>query len=237
MTGIKLYPEMIKRKLDLLLKGEISSENMIYWARFFERYDNRYFKIFDLEYTACILLIERILFLLQYNDNCDTRKNLEHMQMVLGGFCDDNYLVTMVFPENVEFLREHLVLVGKIKPIIPKLFTGELLNEEDSMVLHSLESCAMPKTTLLPDLIFTQIVTIFIQWYSIEENRIVHFSNKYANSEEGIGPERINMKVRERNTNSAVLEKLRKLVDCYLGTERFLIIVSFVSGKPYVNFS
>jgi hypothetical protein len=232
MIGIKLYPEMIKRKIDLMLKGEISTKKMIEWAEMYSKYCNKYYNIMNLKYTPSIVIIEKIIGLLKCDDYY-VLENMKHMQMVLGGLCNDNYIISMIIPDNVEFLRKHIAVVGKIKSIMQRLLTNELLSEEYSIVLHSLENYTMTKTTLISDLIFMQILAIFIKMYDIKKNQLINYKFYFPIDEELSGRHTINWKM----LNLVVMEKLKKLVDYYLGIERFHVIISFVAGNPYVNIS
>jgi hypothetical protein len=140
-------------------------------------------------------------------------------------------------PANVKFIRSHAAFVEKVKSVIPKLLSNEVLNEEDSLLLNSFEICDVLASALISDLIYMQIVSIFKKMYSTENNSITDSVYYYTNDKEYIGHGKFNFEEYNKNINIAVLEKVKKLVNYYLGFEPFFVIVSFVSGKPHVSFS
>jgi hypothetical protein len=239
MADIKIYLKVVRRKIDMLLKDESTAKEVFMWASCLRTYFYRNYRIFDLKYSPPLVLIERIIYILRYDDRGKNigKEELEHILEMLRGNCNDNYLFTIRVPSGVEILQTHIKMVNQIKSMIPKLLANVSLKEDDMLFLAGLKSYEIPKTTLFTDLIFIRIISLFVKTYSIYDTENCEFSNEInTTNQDEIYFMRFDYEENRNIVKCEVINKLKNLVDCYLGLERFLVIISFVSGKPYVSF-
>jgi hypothetical protein len=83
-----------------------------------------------------------------------------------------------------------------------------VLSEEDSLLLNSFETCNVHASTMISELIYIQIVSIFNKLYSTENNSITDYVFYYPNDKEYIGRGKLNSGEYRKNVNLAILKNL-----------------------------
>jgi hypothetical protein len=232
LINTELSSNLLSWKLKTHLNGEIDEQELCDWNNsMYMRLMFENLRFLDLDIIPLVAIMKKIDDLVQ-DKRCigiaRKQENLKRMAQMLDGTIDETHYYSFRLPDSntlpgTAYFRKNMKYTEKLSDIIEKLISKEALQDNEIRFISGIDK-GLGRAKTVTELIYANVATL-LSHYDVVWNSFSGVCRYFSSPKES----------EDNSVNNWVpLQRVKKVVNCYLGRESFIIVSTFKSGKATV---